>query len=130
MSLYIDKENKMIAGVIAGFAKFFKLNVTVLRIAYVLIIIALIAGVISAPISGFLIFTYLLCWVLMPKVKTDEDKMKMETGLTGKIVDQVKEFKGDLDIIQIKCKSCGFVNNVKKGEKSKICTACDAALIE
>lgn len=51
-------KNKQIAGVCAGIAEYFKLDVTLVRVLYVLI------SVISAAFPG--IFVYLILWMIMP----------------------------------------------------------------
>lgn len=57
-SLRRSREHNMIAGVIGGFAKYFDLDVTMLRIIYV------VGSVISVGFPGILV--YLLCWIVMP----------------------------------------------------------------
>jgi len=51
----------MIAGVIAGLAEYFGLDVTLARIIYVLV------SIFSAAFPGILV--YIICWILIP----DED---------------------------------------------------------
>ncbi|MFH1715177.1 MAG: PspC domain-containing protein [Elusimicrobiota bacterium] len=57
---------KMIAGVCAGFAKAFSWNVTVVRLACVFLFF----------IGGFfpIIFLYVIAWIIMPVEKTEEKK--------------------------------------------------------
>ena len=53
-----SKNEKMIAGVLGGFAEYFNIDVSLLRIAYVLL------SVLSAAFPGILV--YLILWVIMP----------------------------------------------------------------
>ena len=52
-------ENKMIAGVCAGIAEYFGWEVTVFRLAFVLV------SILSAAFPGIL--AYLVMWVVMPR---------------------------------------------------------------
>lgn len=51
--------NRVIAGVIAGFAEYFDIDPTVLRVIYVLLSIA------SVGFPGILV--YIICWIFIPK---------------------------------------------------------------
>lgn len=53
-----SRQNNMIAGVIGGLAKYFDIDVTVLRIIYVLV------SIFSAAFPGIIV--YLILWVIMP----------------------------------------------------------------
>jgi phage shock protein C len=57
-SLRRSREHNMIAGVVGGLAKYFDLDVTMLRIVYVL------ASVLSVGFPGILV--YLILWVIIP----------------------------------------------------------------
>lgn len=52
------QEGRMIAGVVAGLARYFGLEVTVLRLAYVLV------SLFSGAFPGILV--YLIAWVVIP----------------------------------------------------------------
>jgi phage shock protein C len=54
--LALDKENKKIAGVCAGFARYFGVDVLVIRIVWV----ALVLG------AGVGVLAYLIAWAIMP----------------------------------------------------------------
>jgi len=58
-----SRSNRMIAGVIAGLAQYFGLDVTLARIIYVLV------SIFSAAFPGILV--YIICWILIP----DEDSV-------------------------------------------------------
>ncbi len=54
-----SRSNRMIAGVVAGLAKYFDLDPTLVRVVYV------VASVVSAAFPGILI--YVLLWVIVPE---------------------------------------------------------------
>jgi len=54
-----SNENRIVAGVIGGFAEYFDRDPTLLRVLYVLI------SVLSAAFPGILV--YLVLWVIIPK---------------------------------------------------------------
>jgi phage shock protein C len=53
-----SRSNKLIAGVIAGIARYFGMDVTVARVLYVIL------SVVSVAFPGFLV--YLILWIIMP----------------------------------------------------------------
>ncbi|CAN5888482.1 hypothetical protein BH20GEM1_BH20GEM1_16050 [soil metagenome] len=59
-----SRDKRMVAGVLGGIAEHFDLNVTLLRVLYVIVSIA------SAAFPGILV--YLLLWLLIP-VRRAED---------------------------------------------------------
>jgi len=54
-----SRSNKMIAGVIAGIARYFGMDVTVARVLYVVL------SVVSVAFPGFLV--YIILWIIMPE---------------------------------------------------------------
>lgn len=70
-SLMLDKRNKKIAGVCAGFARYFEVDVTLVRVLW--LAIALGTGV------GFI--AYLVAWLLMPSDRRME--LQPSTELTA-----------------------------------------------
>jgi phage shock protein PspC (stress-responsive transcriptional regulator) len=54
-----SRSNRMVAGVIAGLADYFGLDVTLARVIFV------VASVVSAAFPGILV--YLLLWALIPE---------------------------------------------------------------
>ncbi len=54
-----SRSNRMIAGVVAGLAQYFDIDVTVARVVYVLV------SIFSAAFPGILV--YIILWVLVPK---------------------------------------------------------------
>ena len=81
-SLFRDMDNSMIAGIAAGIAHYFSLDVTLLRLIFVIILFVT---------HGSFILIYFLLWILVPKAKTATDKLKMkgESANIDNIVDQV-----------------------------------------
>lgn len=57
-------DQKMIAGVMGGFAEHFGLNVTLLRVTFVVV------SVLSVAFPGIIV--YLILWVLIPKRSGEE----------------------------------------------------------
>ena len=53
--------DRIIAGVLAGFADYFKVDTTLLRIIYVVV------SILSAGFPGLLI--YIVCWIIIPHRK-------------------------------------------------------------
>ena len=66
--LFRDPDNAMLAGVAAGLAKYFNLEVTAIRMLF--IVLTIFGG------SGVLI--YLLLWLLVPEAKTTSDRLSMQ----------------------------------------------------
>jgi len=54
-----SRSNKMIAGVVAGIARYFGFDVTVARVLYV------VMSVVSVAFPGFLV--YIILWIIMPE---------------------------------------------------------------
>ena len=54
-----SRRNRMIAGVVGGFAEYLGIDPTLLRIIYV------IGSIISVAFPGILV--YLICWAVMPE---------------------------------------------------------------
>ena len=54
-----SRSNRMIAGVVAGLATYFRLDPTLARVLYV------VASVLSAAFPGVLV--YILLWVIVPE---------------------------------------------------------------
>ncbi|MFT5512446.1 MAG: phage shock protein PspC (stress-responsive transcriptional regulator) [Bacteroidia bacterium] len=65
--LFRDVDNQQIGGVCAGFAKYFNLDPTVLRILWV----------VSLLVFGFGFWIYIILWAILPAAKTTADKLEM-----------------------------------------------------
>jgi phage shock protein C len=56
-----SRTNRQIAGVIGGFAEYFNVDPTLLRVIYV------VGSIVSVAFPGLLV--YLLCWLLVPEAE-------------------------------------------------------------
>jgi phage shock protein PspC (stress-responsive transcriptional regulator) len=65
--LYRDTDNGKVGGVSAGLAAYFRVDVVLIRILF---IVGLFAG-------GFALPLYIVLWVLLPEAKTASDKLRM-----------------------------------------------------
>jgi phage shock protein C len=72
--LYRSDRNKMVAGVCAGIAEYFELDVSLVRLLWVLMII--FGG------SGLLL--YIIAWVVIPERETSQELIGNEEKLTAK----------------------------------------------
>jgi phage shock protein C len=54
-----SRDQKMIAGVVAGLARYFGMDITLMRVGYVLV------SILSAAFPGILV--YLILWFLVPE---------------------------------------------------------------
>lgn len=60
-----SREHRMIAGVMGGIAEHFDLNLTLLRVLYVVV------SIVSVAFPGIVV--YLILWLLIPKRKPGEE---------------------------------------------------------
>lgn len=63
-----SREHRMIAGVMGGFAEHFSLDVTLLRIVYV------IGSILSVAFPGIVV--YLILWIVIPKKQRHETAVR------------------------------------------------------
>jgi len=84
--LFRDTENGMLAGVAAGLANYFGIDVLLVRILF---IVAVVTG-------GWGILIYILLWLLVPEAKTSSERLQMR-GLAV-TVDNLKEAVEKADI--------------------------------
>lgn len=84
--LFRDTDNAILAGVAAGLAKYFGIDVVLIRILFV---IALLTG-------GWGIVLYIALWLLVPEAKTSSERLQM----AGKpvTVDSLKEVVARADV--------------------------------
>lgn len=66
--LFRDPDSKKIAGVCSGISSYFNVDVTIIRIIFVLFIF----------LYGFTIVLYIVFWVAMPKASTVAQKLQMK----------------------------------------------------
>lgn len=67
--LYRDTANKRIGGVAAGVAAFFNLDITLVRILFILILILSF---------GWTLFIYILMWIFVPEAKSVAQRLEMQ----------------------------------------------------
>ena len=66
---YLDKEERMVGGVIAGIAAYLNVDVTIMRIIMVVLI---------AVIGPIALLAYLIVWAIAPTAETTTDKLRMQ----------------------------------------------------
>lgn len=66
--LFRDTDNGSIAGVCAGLAAYFRIDVVVIRILFVIFGFA----------GGFIIPVYIILWLVVPEVRTNVDRLQMQ----------------------------------------------------
>jgi len=68
-ALFRDMDNSVIAGVAAGLAHYLGIDVTLMRLIFIILLFVT---------SGSFILIYLLLWIVIPKAKTASDKLRMK----------------------------------------------------
>lgn len=81
--LYRDTDGAILGGVFGGYGHYFKFDPVALRVIYIALLC--LSFSVSAKISFFLVLTYFLMWIIMPKAKTMYEKLAM-TGRNPSIV--------------------------------------------
>ena len=81
-SLFRDMDHSMIAGVAAGLAHYIGMDMTLMRLIFVVLLFVT---------HGSFILLYFLLWLIVPKARTASDKLRMkgESANIDNIVDQV-----------------------------------------
>lgn len=72
--LFRISDGKMIAGVCNGFAEYFNVDVSLIRLLFVAL----------AFLEGIGILLYLICWIIMPVKKIGEEKTEVKIDENGK----------------------------------------------
>ena len=86
--LYRNPKDKIIAGVVSGFANYFDLDVTLLR--FIVVLLFLVS-------SGTLLLAYILCIIIIPEAVSPEQQLKMRgepvniSNLTEEVIDTMKD---------------------------------------
>lgn len=65
--LYRNMDDKVLAGVCSGLASYFDIDVTIIRVIFVIVFI----------LGGSAFFAYIILWIIMPKAETVIQKMEM-----------------------------------------------------
>ncbi|WP_277012454.1 PspC domain-containing protein [Capnocytophaga granulosa] len=74
--LYRDKQGKKLAGVLSGLSYYFQTDVTLLRIIYILLLLA--NSVLFLPSASFWIVLYIIFWIVIPPADTTTEKLEMK----------------------------------------------------
>lgn len=83
--LFRDSDNQVIAGVCAGLAAYFNIDVRWIRLLFGLLVFT--------PVSGLIIIAYFILWLSIPEAKTIVEKMQMkgESATLSTIESSIKE---------------------------------------
>ena len=79
--LYRSTDNRWLAGVCGGLAKYFDIDPTLVRVIFVVLAFFGLGGAII----------YLLLWVLIPKEPTDEEQAIMDKVIDQEIAEEKAE---------------------------------------
>lgn len=83
-TLYRSTEDRMLAGVCGGLAKYFNIDLTLVRVIFVVLALIGLGGVIL----------YILLWVLIPPEPTGEELAIMDKVIDEEIAEE-KDKSGD-----------------------------------
>lgn len=67
--LFRNTDKKIIAGVAAGLAEYFGIDISLMRLIFLVLFV---------PMHGFLLLTYIIMWILVPEAKRNSDKLLMK----------------------------------------------------
>ena len=120
MRFYRNPKDKMIAGVVSGLASSFEVDVTLLRLIFV--VVAIIMGAVPFPyvhglsLSSFLFFLliYAILAIIMPEAETPEQQLKMQ-GKPVNMQNLAEEIVQEVDDTVETLKQKGGVKNVLNG---------------
>ncbi len=86
-ALFRDMDHSMIAGVASGLAQYIGMDITLMRLLFIVLLFIT---------HGSFILLYFLLWLVVPKAKTAADKLRMkgESANLDNIVDQVSAEEG------------------------------------
>jgi phage shock protein PspC (stress-responsive transcriptional regulator) len=109
--LFRDPDNKLIAGVAGGLAAYFNIDVTWVRIAFV----------VFTFFYGFGPLAYLILWIVVPKATSTAEKLSMkgEKINVSNIEKSIKEDINDLKVKFEKFSEENFGKSKKKGAEVK-----------
>jgi len=101
--LFRDTDNAVIAGVCAGIANFFKIDVVFIRALFVIIFL----------FAGFGIPVYIIMWIIVPKAKTTIDRLRMK----GRPI-TVENVREEVEIAaeRLKTGSKRFADRIRKND--------------
>jgi len=101
--LFRDTDTAVIAGVCAGIANFFKIDVVFIRALFIVIFF----------FAGFGIPVYIIMWIIVPKAKTTIDRLRMK-GKPITVDSMREEVEGAAE--RLKHGSKKFADRIRKGD--------------
>jgi phage shock protein PspC (stress-responsive transcriptional regulator) len=101
--LFRDPEHGIVAGVAAGLATYFGVDVTIVRLLFVALLL----------FGGSSIVLYLVLWLIMPEAKSQGDRLQMHGRAVT--VDTLKEFVERADVDGAAKRAGGAVRKVIEG---------------
>lgn len=66
--LYRDVDSRIIGGVCSGLAHYFRIDVVIIRILFIIILFGMGAGLLG----------YILLWIVAPPAETEKQKLEMK----------------------------------------------------
>ncbi len=76
--LYRDPDNKVLGGVCSGLAAYFAIDVTLVRVLYVIFFFGFsFLGIVHLGAPSFLLLAYIIMWLVIPEARTVEQKCAM-----------------------------------------------------
>ena len=103
--LFRDVDNSTIAGVCAGIANFFNIDVVIIRAIFVIVFL----------FGGFGIPLYIILWIIVPKANTTIDKLRMRgRPITVESVREEVESAAN----RLKKESKSFAQRIRKDEQN------------
>ena len=119
--LYLDTDEKMIAGVCSGLANYFGIKVWIVRALFLLPVLIMIFEwnhfFFNVSPSSFII--YIIFWLVIPEAKTTSEKLEMK----GKKIDVdsiKKSIHEEMNDLKERAKSLGKEATAVAGEKTKM----------
>ncbi len=91
--LFRDPDNKYIGGVCSGLAAYFDIDPTVVRLLFVVLIIA----------AGSTLWAYLILWIVIPKARTTAERLSMRgekiniSNIEKSIREDLRDIKKNLE---------------------------------
>ena len=86
--LYRSTDDRWLAGVCGGLAKYFNIDPTLVRVIFIVLALIGLGGVIL----------YLLLWVLIPQEPTEEEQAIMDSVIEQEIAEEKAESAGEEEV--------------------------------
>lgn len=111
--LFRDEENSVIAGVCAGIANYFNIDVVLVRSIFVVIFL----------FGGFGIPLYIVLWIVVPKAKNTIDRLRMKgqpitvENVKSEVENAAEKIKGESSRLIRKMRQKNMRHNVSRGAR-------------